>query len=152
MLFSATIKSFTQNTLDYAFPVTTSLINTDNIVDAKQDGANDTYVKYNLNPYSTHFSPFSFIIDQTPAQLVTGSNVTSQSNLISLPVFEEYDITDAHVHHYFNVSDIVWAIPYAASSDYSEVWVIQKGWTVKKYLVDYTIADILGLADTGTTA
>jgi hypothetical protein len=149
MLFSVTIKSFVQNTLDFALPVTTCLINTDNILDVKAD-ASDALVQYIMNPYSDHFSPFWFITDQTPANIVTGSNVTSQSNIINLPVFEEGDVTDSHVHHYYNVADIVWAIPYA--TNYSEVFVLQKGWKVKKILVDLTVADVLGLADTGTTA
>jgi hypothetical protein len=150
MLFSATIKSFIQNSLDYQFPVEACLINTDNIVEFYASGANDSVVKYNLNPYSDKFSPFVFITDEAPSSIVTGSNVSAQSNVVALPVFEEWDVTDDSVTHYYNVADIVWANTY--QTDYSEVYVLQKGWSIKKILVDYTIADVLGLADTGTTA
>ena len=149
MLFSATIKSFIQNSLDYQFPVATCLINTDNIVEFYASGANDSVVKYNLNPYSAKFSPFVFITDEAPSAIVVGSNVSSNSNTIALPVFEEGDVTDTAVTHYYNVSDIVWANTY--ETDYAEVYVLQKGWSIKKVLVNYTIAEILGLADTGTT-
>ena len=149
MLYSSTITSFPVRNLPYNFSTGTNLINTDFIFGMELSGDDDALITYKLRPRFSRESTFQFIVSNTLAQVVTGSNVSANSNLVALPVFKEDNVSSTAVTTYFNIGDIAWADE-GSDGTYSYVYV-NEGADIKRYIVDYSLAQIMDVATTGTT-
>jgi hypothetical protein len=159
MIFKAVVTSFVVDNLQHKFPLGATIINTDNILDMVLSGNDDALIKYKLNPADNRESPFWFIVSNTLAAVIAGANVTPTSNIMTLPIFEEDDVTDTAVIHYYNVKDLVWAHNYggtdtsALARNNSDIYILEKGWDLKHKTCDKGIVWIdLKYCDGTTTA
>ena len=148
MLYKATISSFPVRHLSKVFSTGAKLINTDYILDMKLYGSDDARIDYQLRSRFDRDTKFQFIVTDTLAQVVAGSNVSANSAIMALPVFEGDDTTSAAVTHYFNVEDVAWAENATTTTSYVYV---QEGADLKTYIVDYNIDQIMDIATSGTT-
>jgi hypothetical protein len=158
MLFRATITSYVVRKLGTDLPIGTVLINTDNIVDMTLSGANDALIWYKFNKDDADETPFCFIVSDTLAEVVAGSNVSVISNILTLPIFEEDDVTDTAVDHYYNLKDLVFGHPYgvggsgsAIYENNSELYINTKQGRTKHLLCDRRILWIAEKYLDGTT-
>ena len=128
------------------------LINTDYLIDMVDQS---TYrdLRYKFNVYDDEQTDLYISVSDTAAAITTLADATASSKMISFDVFEGIQsfnqVTDVTaVETTFNVKDIVWAED-APSGDYCRLWYNIGGKESVPIIVDYTIAEIVSLADTG---
>lgn len=158
MIFKCTISEYVVKKLGLELPTGVVLINTDNIVDMVLSGANDALIKYKFNVNDPDESPFWFIVTDTLAEVIAGSNVNATSKIMTLPVFEEDDVTDTPVTHYYNISDLAFGHSYGSGGtgsaiyeNNSELYITEKGWKTRHLLCDKRILWIAEKYLDGTT-
>lgn len=149
MLYKATVTSYPVRHLSYNFATGAKLINTDCIFAMDLSGTDDAFIVYKMRPRFSKESVFKFIVSDTLAEVVAGSNVSANSNMLALPVFEDDDVSSTSVTYYFNVADVVWVEEDSAGT-YSYAYV-HEGAYIKRYIIDYDIDQIMDIATTGTT-
>lgn len=105
---------------------------------------------YPRNDRDRRESSTVLVMSQTQANLITAMDLAYNAVSIALPVHPDKDATAATVSTVFSVGDIVWGAPYTPdSSNKSWLWIQDGAFKVKKYLINYTGAEIVSLAGTG---
>jgi hypothetical protein len=89
-------------------------------------------------------------IDETLATYTTASAATYENNYIALPVFEEDDTTTTAVTRYIPADSVSTAVADNTSSTRTWLWY-QEGEKTIRVLVDYSLDQIIDVADTGAT-
>jgi len=136
-------------------PSTGYLINTDNIMPMKVYSTADTVLDYKLNKHDNRSPEFKMIVDETNTAITTLSDATPDSNMIPLPVYEGaltfIDLTGLSTTvKYYNITNIVWGNENAAGT-VTRLLITEGGFTVYPIFVNYSIDQIVDIADTGTT-
>lgn len=119
-----------------------------------------TSVCYKFNVYDDRMTPYYFLSGDTINTLTTLSDVTPNTNKITLTVYEDTlgnpiqsfnQIPLATTQDWlFNVADIVWG-ENDPTEAYARIWITEGGHGTKPYIVDYNLDQILDIAATGTT-
>ena len=136
-------------------PSTGYLINTDNILPMKVYGTTDTVLDYKLNKHNDRGIEFRMIVDESNTAITTLSDATPDSNMIPLPVYEGaltfIDLTGLSTTvKYYNITNIVWGNENAAGT-VTRLLITEGGFTTYPIFVNYSIDQIVDIADTGTT-
>ena len=134
---------------------TSYLINTDNIVKFKTQGTTDTQLEYKLNRHEDNSPEFTLLVDESTAAITTLGAATLASQMILLNVYDGaltfIDIVGmSTTAMYFNISDIVWGNENEAGTA-TRLLICEGGFTVKQFIVDHNISQIVDTGDTGTT-
>jgi hypothetical protein len=85
------------------------------------------------------------------ADIQNGMNLAYNQVDITLPVHEYNNVSNSTINEIYNVADIVWG-QNSATAGKSWIFVNIGAFEVKKLLVDYTIAEIAELAETGAVS
>ena len=133
------------------------IINTENIVKMKVEGTNDSELKYKLNVNEDRTPEFRLEVNETNAAINTASDVSPDSNMIELDVFEDADTYSEAVllttttAKFFNVKDIVW-VDENSSQTMSRLLVCVGGQDIEAIFADVNLEQIIDLVKTGTTS
>lgn len=135
-------------------PSSNYLINCSNIIKMELSGSTDTLIRFKLNKHEDRTPYFSFIADQTLAQIQALADVAPESNMIPLPVFEGAvsfsDCTGTTSDLYFNVEDISWVEENTAGT-LCKMWVEEGGFSLRSFFVNYGLSQFVDVLVTGTT-
>ena len=131
------------------------IINTDNITKMELFATDDSLIKYSLNIHDDQIFAETIIVTETNAAVQALSDVSPESNMILFPVYEgaitygqTVGMTTTDMR--FNVADVVWA-EQNSSKNLSKVYIVEGGFTIKTYIVNYGLDQIMDVCDTGTT-
>jgi hypothetical protein len=131
------------------------IINTDNIIKLSLYGTNDSLVRYSWNIHDDQRVPDEFIVDQTNAAIQALADVSANSNMVALKVFEDILSFAAaasltSVTRYFNITDIVW-VEESSGGQMCKMIVAEKGFNEKGFIVDYNMDQFMDLVTGGAT-
>ena len=132
------------------------LVNTDNILKFKLWSTTDTLLEYKLNVFEDASPEFLLLVDETNAAIVTLSEATPASLMITLDVYEGAltfnDVSELSTTAIrYNIKDIVWGSENEAGN-VTRLVVCEGGFGVKPIFVDHNLDQIVDLSDTGTTS
>jgi hypothetical protein len=134
---------------------TAYLINTDNIISMKLYSTNDSEIKFSWNMNDDQRIPDKLYVAETNAAIQTLADVAADSNMISLPVFEDTISFAAAasltaVARLFNITDVVF-VEQDSSGTMCKALIVEGGFNEQSFIVDYSIAQIMDILTTGTT-
>ena len=105
---------------------------------------------YPLNDRDRRKSLTHLTISETQANVITAMDLAYNAVSIALLVHPDNNANLATVSTVFNAGDIVYGKAYTPDAANKSYIYIQEGaFKVRKYLVDYTIAEVISLAGTG---
>jgi hypothetical protein len=130
------------------------LINTDNIISLKVESTDDSLIEYTLNKHDDRLLPFELKVSQTNAAIQALSDVTKNSETVALNLFLNSlnfaDIAnDTAVATFVNADQIVWGEDDSTGA-YCRLILETGGFDLSVVFVDYTIAEVLSIVDTGS--
>ncbi len=105
-----------------------------------------------LNDRDRQESPTKLTCSDSVTDIKTGMDLAYNSVDITLPVHPFKLTTNAVVDKVYNAGDIVWGVAYPADTTKSLVKVQKGAFEVVELLVDYTLAEIVLLAETGSSS
>jgi len=133
------------------------LINTDCITEMYVHDSTDTLIHYKFNVEEDRPGEFIFTVNETNAAIVTLSDAAPNNPTVPLDVFDgiqNFDMipnVSSTTGWNFNVADIVWGEDDSTGA-YCRIWIKKGGKEIVPYILDHTIAQVVGWADEGTTA
>lgn len=145
MLMSVTVTANTKSSFD----VGTRLIRAEAAYAAVVSGTG-CELDYPMNDRDRRESLTHLTISETQANVVTAMDLAYNAVSIALLVHPDNNTSLSTVSTVFSAGDIVYGKPYTPDAA-NKSWIyIQKGaFKVVKYLVDYTLAEVISLAETG---
>ncbi len=147
MLFLETIREWKGLNVPTA---TSVLLNTNRIGLLEADGSNSQFY-YTMNPVDRREKASHIKATTTVANIIVAMDDVLSSNAMSLPVFPNDDITQSTVQKYIDYADFAYAVGHATEADKSWVYYYSKGFLRHRVLVDYTLAQLESIAETGAT-
>jgi len=125
------------------------LINTDHIIDV-EDQTTYRDIRYKFNVYDDRQTELYIPVGQTVAAIQALADVTQDSKIIDLDVFETAQSFNqvtgiTAVETSFNVASIVWGDT-DESDNYTRLWYVIGGKEAVPIIVDHTIEQIIVLA------
>ena len=123
------------------------MINTKWMSGAKVRETTKSSFMFPFDPRDRRAFPSYVETDTSVANLKTAANATWQTEWVDLPVYPDDNTNLTPVTHTFVNNNIVWGK--LKSTGISYVYVSEGG-IIKRYLVNYNLDEIVGLADTGS--
>ena len=105
---------------------------------------------YPLNDRDRRTKNTHLEIDDTQADIVTAMDLAYNAVSLTLPIYPDEDITQATVDSAFSAGDVLWGEAYVPDATKSWIYVQEGAFRVDKKIVDYTLAELVNLAGTGT--
>lgn len=127
------------------------ILNTENLYKIQSRATTESKAFYHDNPWDRRKSAGYIELGDTVASVRAAFDRTFASNYITLPVYEDDDTTVATTDRDIPVKTITRAQADSASSDRSYVWY-NEGSKEIRVLVNYTLQEIIDVADSGTTS
>lgn len=93
----------------------------------------------------------TYIVSEPTSTIKTKMDTAWNSVYIELDVYPDDDLTKATEAIVFNADEIVKCQSNAGSKTSSWLWVNQKGFGIKRYLIAHYYVNLAALAQTGTT-
>jgi hypothetical protein len=125
------------------------ILNTAHMFEVEADGSYAKF-KYVNNLYGRRSHGNTMHVLETTASILTGFNVTFENEYLALPIYENEDTSTATVTKYIPAAEVCYAVADERDSTRTWLWYSQGELTVK-LLIDYPLADIVYLADEGST-
>ena len=147
MLFLETIRGWKGLNVPSA---TSVLLNTNRIGLLEADGSNSKFY-YTIKPGDRRDSATFIQATTTVANIIVAMDDVLSSNAMDLPVFPDDDITASTVQKYIDYTDFAYAVGHESEADKSWVYYCSKGFKLHRVLVDYTLAQLEQIAETGAT-
>lgn len=140
MLLVVTVETNRKKSAD----IGSRLINAEYWHSAKTVETTKTQFYYPLNYRDRREKPTLLKTTDAIATIRTAADLAPTTDYITLPVHENDDVSVTAVDHDFRTKDIVWG--YALPSDATNksiVFILNGAFKVEKYVVDYTLAEIV---------
>ena len=148
MLFLETIRSWKGSNVPSA---TSVLLNTNRVGLLEADGSNSQFY-YTMNPRDRRESATYIQATTSVANVIVAMDDVLATNAMDLPVFPDDDITASTVQKYIDYEDFAYAVGHDSEADKSWVYYYSKGFKKHRVLVDYTLAQLESIAESGATA
>lgn len=128
------------------------LLNTDYITDAKTVEATKTQFLFTANQRDRRESSALMKSTEAISVIKTAFGATWNTNYLDLPIFEDNISTKSTETRTFAIQDLAWFTEDRNSATTrSWAYILEGGFKIRKYLIDYNLDQILDLADTGGT-
>ena len=129
------------------------LFNTKNITSAKTHNTADTEFRYVFEPSDRQSAPEIIRVDEASSAIAAEANydasaATQDSAWITLNVYEDDDTAGSTTAYYIPQDAITFGETYSDANITSKarIWVNEGGFSLKRYIVNHTIAAIETLA------
>jgi hypothetical protein len=130
-------------------PSDSYIINPNRIKEMKVYDTNKSQFVYLFSPENDRTDHCIFQCTTTVANIIIAADASPDSSHVALRVFEDDDTTESAVVTYFRVDDIAFVEAYGTNRSWA--FISHGGNSVKRYLVNYNLDQIMDMAGTGTT-
>lgn len=146
MLLSLTVSTNSKQSQN----VGTRLIRAEAVVGLITYATTGSEFDYPMNDRDRRVSLTHIQSTESVANVTTAMDLAYNAVSIVLPVHPDNLATTTPVNTTYNAGDIVWGAPYTPdASNKSWIYIQEGAFKVKKYLVNYTLAEVISLAGTG---
>jgi len=128
------------------------VLNTDYMTELRVYDSTKARFKYLLKPEDRRGGDDYFVVSETKVAIQTEMDKTYSAISIELDVYKDNNPLKATIATTFQVKEIVRAYP-DTRTDKTKCWieVNEKGWWIRKYLINHYYVNLPALASTGTT-
>jgi len=127
------------------------VLNTNRINNLKVRASTKAKFNYSINPWDRREKPAYLQGESSVTTVSNAFDTTFNSYVLALPVFENDDTSVATVLRRIHVDDLAFAIADPDSANRSYVWYTTKAFGLVRVLVDYSLDQLVDVADTGNT-
>lgn len=128
------------------------ILNTENMFNVQTRATTKTKLFYTDNRNDRKKLAKVMNLEDAKAVVLLVFDKTYASNVITLPVFDNNLSTNSTTDRSFPVDSITRGTAYTADTDLSWLWYNEGGGREIKILVNYTLQEIVDIADSGTTS
>jgi len=94
-----------------------------------------------------------YTVSQTSLAIQNWMDTDLADNHLNVGVYVDDDFSSTPVNTIWNQDEVVLIVPYAESPlDTSWLYINEKGWKVRRYLVDQFFIDFVDIAETGSSS